>query len=116
MTTLFAVPARQATLAGGINSWESIPELLKCLKIRAQEGSELTLCLRVEILWEHGQPYYMPIGLRIWTLPWHCDRLRGTRHDTPHVSVDPGRVRGVSCQHFLRNALVQNFTTTVFGA
>ncbi len=46
--------------------------LLKRLQIGAQEERELTLCLRIEILWEHGQPYYMPIELRIWTLPWHC--------------------------------------------
>jgi hypothetical protein len=35
MKTLFLVPARQATLAGGIDFFESIAGLLKCLKIRA---------------------------------------------------------------------------------
>jgi hypothetical protein len=34
-TTLFAVPARQATLAGGIDSLEAIPGLPKRLQIRA---------------------------------------------------------------------------------
>jgi hypothetical protein len=36
MTTLYVVPARQATQAGGTDSSESIPGLLKCLQIRAQ--------------------------------------------------------------------------------
>jgi hypothetical protein len=36
MTTLFGVQARQATKAGGIESLETIPELLKCLQIQAQ--------------------------------------------------------------------------------
>ncbi len=35
-TTLFVVPARQAAQAGGIDSSESIPGLLKRLQIRAQ--------------------------------------------------------------------------------
>ncbi len=35
MTTLFDVPARQATQAGGIDSRKSIPGLLKRLQIRA---------------------------------------------------------------------------------
>ncbi len=34
-TTLFVVLARHSTLAGGIDSSESIPGLLKCLQIRA---------------------------------------------------------------------------------
>jgi hypothetical protein len=34
-TTLFDVPARQATKAGGIDSLESIPGLLRRLQIRA---------------------------------------------------------------------------------
>ncbi len=36
MTTQFDVPARKDTLAGGIDSLESIPGLLKRLQIRAQ--------------------------------------------------------------------------------
>ncbi len=36
MTTLLVVPARQVTKAGGIDSSESIPGLLKRLQIRAQ--------------------------------------------------------------------------------
>jgi hypothetical protein len=36
MITLFEVPARQATQAGGIDSLESISERLKSLKIRTQ--------------------------------------------------------------------------------
>jgi hypothetical protein len=35
MTTIFVVPARQATLAGGIDSSQSIPGLLKRLQIWA---------------------------------------------------------------------------------
>ncbi len=34
MTTLFGEQARQATKAGGIESLESIPGLLKCLQIQ----------------------------------------------------------------------------------
>jgi hypothetical protein len=37
-TTLFFVPARQATQLGGIDSSESILGLLKSLKIRAQDS------------------------------------------------------------------------------
>jgi len=36
MTTQFDVPARKDTSAGGIDSLESIPGLLKRLQIRAQ--------------------------------------------------------------------------------
>ncbi len=36
MTTQFDVPACMDTLAGGIDSWKSIPGLLKRLQIRAQ--------------------------------------------------------------------------------
>jgi hypothetical protein len=35
-STLFVVPARQATKAAGVDSSESIPGLHKCLQIRAQ--------------------------------------------------------------------------------
>jgi hypothetical protein len=34
---MFDVPARQVTKADGMNSLESIPGLLKCLQIQAQE-------------------------------------------------------------------------------
>jgi hypothetical protein len=38
MTTLFAVPARQATEAGGMDSLESIPGLLKSLQFKLRNG------------------------------------------------------------------------------
>jgi hypothetical protein len=43
-TTLFVVPARQATKAGGVDSSESIPGLHKCLQIRAQSSNEMRHC------------------------------------------------------------------------
>jgi hypothetical protein len=45
-TTLFVVPVRQATYAGGIESSESIPGLLKRLLIRAQCSARLDRIFR----------------------------------------------------------------------
>ncbi len=42
-TTLFDVPARQATLAGEIDSLESIDGLFKRLQIRALDGNTTSL-------------------------------------------------------------------------
>ncbi len=44
-TSLFDVPARQATKAGGINSMKSIPGLLERFQIRAQLSDEESLVL-----------------------------------------------------------------------
>jgi hypothetical protein len=59
-TTLFDVPARQATEAGGVDSLESIPELLKRLQIRALYKGKRKNALTVII------PFDFPENFAVW--------------------------------------------------
>jgi hypothetical protein len=43
MTNMVFILGRHAALAGGIDSWESSPGLLKCLQIRSQYCNEMRL-------------------------------------------------------------------------